>query len=73
MRASVFDREQGDPDVYEHVHKRFHELVDTLISSYCEDTKITTQDLVDALKSTDDSSKLSYKDRVPVIAFVNWS
>lgn len=46
------------------MHKRFHELVDTLITSYCEDTKITTQELIDALKSTEDNSKLSYKDRV---------
>ncbi|KAH7730779.1 ADP-ribosylation factor-like 2-binding protein [Aphelenchoides avenae] len=71
QNSIVFDREQGDPEVYEHVHKRFHELVDTLITSYCEDTKITTQELIDALKSTDDNSKLSYKDRVllePVVA-----
>lgn len=39
-------------------------MVDVLIESYCEDAGITPRELVDALKSTDKSTKLSYRERV---------
>lgn len=60
----MFDREQGDPNTYDHLHKEFASLVDVLIESYCDDVGLTPRELVEALKSTDQSTKLSYRERV---------
>uniref|UniRef100_A0A914D9L6 Cilia- and flagella-associated protein 36 n=1 Tax=Acrobeloides nanus TaxID=290746 RepID=A0A914D9L6_9BILA len=71
QHSILFDREQGDPNTYDHLHKEFASLVDVLIESYCDDVGLTPRELVEALKSTDQSTKLSYRERIllePVVA-----
>uniref|UniRef100_A0A1I7Y1W1 Cilia- and flagella-associated protein 36 n=1 Tax=Steinernema glaseri TaxID=37863 RepID=A0A1I7Y1W1_9BILA len=70
QKSIVFDREQGNPDTYQEVHKEFSSFVDTLIECFCEDLKITPQNLVDSLKSND-NKKLTKKEKQllePVVA-----
>uniref|UniRef100_A0A915D7V5 Cilia- and flagella-associated protein 36 n=1 Tax=Ditylenchus dipsaci TaxID=166011 RepID=A0A915D7V5_9BILA len=71
QNSIAFEREQGDPETFVKIYKKFTELIDTLMDSYCQDTGINGQHLVEALKSTDKSSKLSYKEKVllePIVA-----
>ncbi|VDO77149.1 unnamed protein product [Haemonchus placei] len=52
QRSVVFDRQQGNVELYEQIHKEFIELVDTLVECFCADTNIPLKSLHDALKST---------------------
>ncbi|KIH46948.1 hypothetical protein ANCDUO_22996 [Ancylostoma duodenale] len=51
-RSVVFDRQQGDPSLYENIHKEFRELVDTLVECFCADSNIAVERLREELKST---------------------
>ncbi|KAI1713289.1 the ARF-like 2 binding protein BART domain-containing protein [Ditylenchus destructor] len=64
QNSIAFEREQGDPQTFTAVYNQFRDLVDTLMDSYCEDTDINPQDLVEALKLTENSAKLNYKEKV---------
>lgn len=55
---SVFNREQANHDLCVQAHQQYTDLVDTLIESYCLDAGISTKDLVEALKLTDQSTRL---------------
>ncbi|KAL6744626.1 hypothetical protein Aduo_017546 [Ancylostoma duodenale] len=48
----MFDRQQGDPSLYENIHKEFRELVDTLVECFCADSNIAVERLREELKST---------------------
>lgn len=56
----VFNREQADHDLCVKAHQQYMNLVDTLIESYCLDAGITAKDLVEALKLTDQNTRLRY-------------
>jgi hypothetical protein len=67
----VFNREQANHELCVQAHQQYTELVDTLIESYCLDVGISTKDLVDALKLTDQSTRLNEKEKhllEPVVA-----
>ncbi|KAI6190546.1 Cilia- and flagella-associated protein 36 [Aphelenchoides bicaudatus] len=67
----LFNREQANHDLCVTAHQQYTELVDTLIESYCLDANISTKDLVEALKLTDQSTRLSEKEKhllEPVVA-----
>lgn len=67
----VFNREQANHDLCVQAHKQYTDLVDTLIESYCLDVGISTKDLVEALKLTDQNTKLNEKEKhllEPVVA-----
>jgi hypothetical protein len=67
----VFNREQANHELCLEAHKHYTDLVDTLIESYCLDTGISTKELVDALKQTDQSTRLNEKEKrllEPVVA-----
>uniref|UniRef100_A0A7E4WC64 Cilia- and flagella-associated protein 36 n=1 Tax=Panagrellus redivivus TaxID=6233 RepID=A0A7E4WC64_PANRE len=71
QHSVVFDRDQLDPALFKKIHTHFVNLIDMLINAYCEDTKITPEDLVAALKSVDQSKQLTSKERIllePVVA-----
>ncbi|XGW06069.1 hypothetical protein V3C99_016422, partial [Haemonchus contortus] len=62
QRSVVFDRQQGNVELYEQIHKEFIELVDTLVECFCADTNIPLNSLHDALKSAE-PDKLTVRQR----------
>uniref|UniRef100_A0A7I5ED41 Cilia- and flagella-associated protein 36 n=1 Tax=Haemonchus contortus TaxID=6289 RepID=A0A7I5ED41_HAECO len=62
QRSVVFDRQQGNVELYEQIHKEFIELVDTLVECFCADTNIPLKSLHDALKSAE-PDKLTVRQR----------
>uniref|UniRef100_A0A914WBX2 Cilia- and flagella-associated protein 36 n=1 Tax=Plectus sambesii TaxID=2011161 RepID=A0A914WBX2_9BILA len=71
QRSIVFDREQGDPKLYMEIHKEFCGMVDMLIECFCDDMGIEPDQLVASLRVTDQSKKMSQKEKKllePVVA-----
>ncbi|PIO63965.1 hypothetical protein TELCIR_14420 [Teladorsagia circumcincta] len=62
MRGAVFDRQQGNVELYEQIHKEFSELVDTLVECFCADTNIPLETLREALK-TAEADKFTVRQR----------
>ncbi|CAB3398213.1 unnamed protein product [Caenorhabditis bovis] len=62
-RSTVFDRQQMETEVYEHIHKEYSNLIDTLIECFCDDSGTTPQKLTEALKILDQQN-LTLRQRV---------
>ena len=61
--AAVFNSANADHEACERAHRQYTELADALLEAYCADAGVTTRELLDALKQTEQGAKIAARDR----------